>query len=85
MHSIRTMTTDKFFSILLAGAIVGIVTLISSVSFAALIFSGKLSPFIASGITALVSTVVVAGYGWCGRGVALPQSERRSPDLLPHL
>jgi SulP family sulfate permease len=74
------MTTDKFFSILLAGAIVGIVTLISSVSFAALMFSGKLSPFIASGITALVSTAVVAGslfslFSTCRPVVAMPDDD----------
>ena len=39
------LSFDRVFSILLAGTIAGIVTLISSISFAALIFSGKLTPF----------------------------------------
>ena len=55
------MTADRITSILLAGIIAGIVTLISSVSFAALIFHGALTPYISSGITILISTAVVAG------------------------
>lgn len=55
------MSADRVISILLAGIIAGTVTLISSVSFAALIFNGALAPFIASGITILISTAVVAG------------------------
>jgi sulfate permease, SulP family len=52
---------DRITSILLAGIIAGIVTLISSVSFAALIFHGELTPYISSGITILIATAVVAG------------------------
>ena len=67
-------------SILLAGAIAGVVTLISSVSFAALMFSGKLTPFIAQGITVLVSTAVVAGslfslLSRCRPMVAMPDDD----------
>jgi SulP family sulfate permease len=67
-------------AILLAGAIAGVVTLISSVSFAALMFSGKLTPFIAQGITVLVSTAVVAGslialLSRCRPMVAMPDDD----------
>jgi len=55
------MTADRVISILLAGIIAGIVTLISSVSFAALIFHSALTAYISSGISILVSTAVVAG------------------------
>lgn len=61
MQSLREMTADRVISILLAGIIAGVVTLISSVSFAALIFHSALTPYIASGITILISTAVVAG------------------------
>jgi SulP family sulfate permease len=61
MQSLREMTADRVISILLSGIIAGIVTLISSVSFAALIFHGALTPYISSGITILISTAVVAG------------------------
>jgi SulP family sulfate permease len=61
MAGFRELTADRVVSIVLAGLIAGVVTLITSVSFAALIFNGKLTPFISSGITILVSTAVVAG------------------------
>ena len=61
MAGLRELTVDRVASIVLAGVIAGVVTLITSVSFAALIFNGKLTPFISSGITILVSTAVVAG------------------------
>lgn len=61
MQALRELNVDSITSILLAGIIAGIVTLISSVSFAALIFHGELTPYIASGITILISTAVVAG------------------------
>lgn len=55
------MNAERFTAIVLAGLIAGVVTLISSVSFAALIFHGPLSPYISSGITILISTAVIAG------------------------
>jgi len=58
---LQELSADRIISILLSGIIAGIVTLISSVSFAALIFNGVLTPFISSGITILISTAVVAG------------------------
>jgi SulP family sulfate permease len=61
MQSLREMTADRIISILLAGIIAGIVTLISSVSFAALIFHSALTPYVSSGIAILISTAVVAG------------------------
>ena len=61
MQGLREMSVDRAISILLAGIIAGIVTLISSVSFAALIFNGQLTPYISSGITILISTAVVGG------------------------
>jgi SulP family sulfate permease len=61
MQALREMTADRIISILLAGVIASIVTLISSVSFAALIFHGALTPYLSSGITILISTAVVGG------------------------
>ena len=61
MHSIRQLSVDRVTAILLAGIISGIVTLITSVSFAALIFNGELTPFVSSGISILVATAVFAG------------------------
>jgi SulP family sulfate permease len=61
MHALRGFNADRVTAILLAGLVAGLVTLISSVSFAALIFHGKLTPYVASGITILISTAVVAG------------------------
>ena len=45
MQSLRELSADNIISILLSGIIAGIVTLISSVSFAALIFNGALTPY----------------------------------------
>ena len=61
MNTLREFNAERIVSILLAGVIAGVVTLISSVSFAALMFNGKLAPFISSGISILVATAVVAG------------------------
>jgi sulfate permease, SulP family len=58
---LRGLSADSVTSILLSGIIAGVVTLITSVSFAALIFNGKLTPFISMGITILIATAVVAG------------------------
>ena len=74
------LSFDRVFSILLAGTIAGIVTLISSISFAALMFSGKLTPFISMGITILISTAVVAGslfslLSACRPVVAMPDDD----------
>jgi sulfate permease, SulP family len=60
-QALHELNADRVISILLSGIIAGLVTLISSVSFAVLIFNGALTPFLASGITILVSTAVVAG------------------------
>jgi SulP family sulfate permease len=74
------LSVDRVVSILLAGTIAGIVTLISSVSFAALMFSGKLTPYISTGITILVATAVVAGslfslLSACRPVVAMPDDD----------
>lgn len=55
------LNVERVIAILLAGTIAGVVTLISCVSFAALMFGGELTPFIASGITILIATAVIAG------------------------
>ena len=55
------MNAERVSSIILAGIIAGVVTLISSVSFAALIFHGELTPYISAGITILIATAVVGG------------------------
>jgi len=44
------------------GLITGVVTLISATSFAALIFSGQLAPFIASGVNMVLLTAALAGF-----------------------
>lgn len=61
MLALRELNADHVTSILLAGIIAGTVTLISSVSFAALIFHGELTPYISSGINILIATAVVGG------------------------
>lgn len=61
MNFLRELNVERVTSVLLAGFIAGIVTLISSVSFAALIFNGVLAPYVSSGITILIATAVVAG------------------------
>jgi SulP family sulfate permease len=61
MQALRGLNAHNATAILLAGFVTGVVTLISSVSFAALIFHGKLTPYVSSGITILISTAVVAG------------------------
>ncbi|MEH6518318.1 MAG: SulP family inorganic anion transporter [Halioglobus sp.] len=80
MNLLRGLNADSIVSILLAGTIAGIVTLISSVSFAALMFSGKLTPFISTGITILIATAVVAGsifslFSSCRPVVAMPDDD----------
>jgi len=76
----RDLNGERLIAIVLAGFISGIVTLISSVSFAALMFNGKLTPFISSGITILVSTAVVSGslislFSTCRPVVAMPDDD----------
>ena len=61
MNFLRDLNAQRLTSVVLAGLTAGIVTLISSVSFAALIFNGKLAPYVSSGITILIATAVVAG------------------------
>lgn len=61
------------------------VTLISSVSFAALIFNGALTPFIASGITILISTAVVAGAVFSLLSAARPVIALPDDDTAPVL
>ena len=80
MQALRELNAERVVSILLAGIIAGLVTLISSVSFAALIFHGELSPFIASGISILISTAVIAGtlfslFSGCTPVIALPDDD----------
>ena len=55
------LNAEQVISIVLSGTIAGVVTLITSVSFAALMFNGVLAPFVSMGITILVDTAVVAG------------------------
>ena len=78
----RDMTADKAVAILLSGVIAGVVSLISCVSFAALMFNGALSGYISTGISILVSTAVVAGalvslFSGCRPLVALPDERLR--------
>ena len=80
MTALKELNADRVISILLAGTIAGVVTLISSISFAALMFSGPLTPFIAQGITILIATAVVAGslfslLSACRPVVAMPDDD----------
>ena len=79
------MSVDRVISILLSGIIAGVVTLISSVSFAALIFNGVLTPFISSGITILISTAVVAGSLFSLLSAARPVVALPDDDTAPIL
>ncbi len=79
------MTADRVISILLSGVIAGIVTLISSVSFAALIFNGALTPYIASGITILIATAVVTGSVYSLLSAARPVVALPDDDTAPVL
>jgi len=79
------MTADRVIAILLAGIIAGIVTLISSVSFAALIFHSALTPYISSGISILVSTAVVAGSLYSLLSSARPVVALPDDDTAPIL
>lgn len=77
---LRELNAERVIAILLAGIIAGLVTLITSVSFAALMFSGKLAPFISSGITILIATAVVGGsifslFSSCRPLVAMPDDD----------
>jgi sulfate permease, SulP family len=85
MQSLRDLNADSIISILLSGIIAGMVVLISSVSFAALIFSGELAPFISSGITILVSTAVVAGSLFSLLSAARPVVALPDDDTAPIL
>ena len=80
VRALREFNGETVTSILLAGAIAGVVTLISSVSFAALMFNGKLTPFISTGITVLIATAVIAGsmfslFSSCRPVVAMPDDD----------
>ncbi|MEM1153342.1 MAG: SulP family inorganic anion transporter [Pseudomonadota bacterium] len=80
IRALRQYSASTILSIVLAGAIAGVVTLISSVSFAALMFNGELSPFLSTGVIALVSTAVVAGslfslLSSCRPVVAMPDDD----------
>ena len=80
MNFLRELNAARVISIVLAGTIAGVVTLISSVSFAALLFNGKLTPFISDGITILIATAVVAGslfslLSSCRPVVAMPDDD----------
>lgn len=81
----RELNADRIISILLAGVIAGLITLISSVSFAALIFNGALTPYIASGITILISTAVVAGALFSLLSAARPVIALPDDDTAPVL
>ena len=59
MNFLRELNVERVTSVLLAGLIAGIVTLISSVSFAALIFNGVLAPYVSSGITIMIATAAL--------------------------
>ena len=48
VDALRELNAERVTAIVLAGTIAGIVTLISSVSFAALMFNGRLTPFVSS-------------------------------------
>tara|TARA_R110002049_G_scaffold40192_6_gene122699 strand:- start:4268 stop:6484 length:2217 start_codon:yes stop_codon:yes gene_type:complete len=85
MQALRELNADSIASILLAGIIAGIVTLISSVSFAALIFHGELTPYISSGITILISTAVVAGSLFSLFSAARPVVALPDDDTAPVL
>jgi len=82
---VRELNADRVLSVLLAGIIAGMVTLVSSVSFAALIFNGALTSFIASGITALISTAVVAGAIFSLLSAARPVVALPDDDTAPVL
>jgi SulP family sulfate permease len=80
MKVLAGVTPQDIASILLAGIIAGMVTLISSVSFAALIFNGTLSQYVYTGITIAISTAVVAGaifslLSGCRPVVAMPDDD----------
>jgi sulfate permease, SulP family len=84
-HALQELSADRIISILLSGIIAGVVTLISSVSFAALIFNGALTPFISSGITILISTAVVAGSLFSLLSAARPVVALPDDDTAPIL
>lgn len=85
IQDLRELSADRVASILLAGIIAGIVTLISSVSFAALIFHGELTPYISSGITILIATAVVAGSLFSLFSAARPVVALPDDDTAPVL
>ena len=75
----------RFFVDLLVGVFIGVITVITSVSVAALIFTGGMSAHLAEGLNiALVSAVVVGGIvslgGSCSAAIAMPQ-DRTAPIL----
>ena len=80
VDALREFNAERVTAIVLAGTIAGIVTLISSVSFAALMFNGKLTPFVSSAITILIATAVIAGslfslLSTCRPVVAMPDDD----------
>lgn len=85
MTALQELNADRIVSILLAGIIAGIVTLISSVSFAALIFHGELTPYISSAITILIATAVVAGSLFSLLSAARPVVALPDDDTAPVL
>lgn len=79
------MNAERVSSIILAGIIAGVVTLISSVSFAALIFHGELTPYISAGITILIATAVVGGTLFSLFSAARPVIALPDDDTAPVL
>ncbi len=78
-------TTTSALRDAIVGLLVGAISLVASVSVAALIFSGPLSPHLARGIgmvliTAVVSGLLVAFSSSCVRSIAIPQ-DRIAPIL----
>ncbi|MBK6736589.1 MAG: SLC26A/SulP transporter family protein [Haliea sp.] len=83
--ALQELNADSITSILLAGIIAGIVALISSVSFAALIFHGELTPYVSSGISILIATAVVAGSLFSLLSAARPVVALPDDDTAPVL
>ncbi len=83
--ALQELNADQVIAILLSGIIAGLVVLISSVSFAALIFNGALAPFISSGITILIFTAVVGGSLFSLLSAARPVVALPDDDTAPIL
>ncbi len=70
---------------LFAGTLAGIITVIASVSLAAMIFTGAMSAYLGHGVSSALVTAVVVGLivslrGSCGIAIAIPQ-DRTAPLL----